>query len=206
MPGYSQGPLRGKNTSECPRVPGQRFQSHVLARLLAVCFVLWSFDRPAVPANASRRRCSQFLDGSVLHGKLSEIQTNQGVTWQYASAKQPLVFYRRISPPFVSSRSSGGRPIFSQIAGFNSRAATRSSAILFPPKRHCCHRKLVRRQAAGSPIPAPVHRVLREKLSVLIYEGHRAWRLRTGGVRARGNTAMERSWPIRQISSAVTSG
>lgn len=34
----------------------------------------------------------QFLDGSLLHGRLEAIQTNQGITWNYRAARQALIF------------------------------------------------------------------------------------------------------------------
>jgi hypothetical protein len=34
----------------------------------------------------------QFADGSVLHGRLQGIETDQGLTWAYRYAKEPLVF------------------------------------------------------------------------------------------------------------------
>jgi len=74
MPGYSQDPFGVRITSECPKFLASAFNRTVLARLLAVCFVLCRLIGPAVAANASPEALLQFLDGSVLHGKLSEIQ------------------------------------------------------------------------------------------------------------------------------------
>jgi hypothetical protein len=73
-------------------IGGFSYHSVRVGTLITLASTLWSTlaatNSPATPPEG----LLQFIDGSVLHGRLESIQTDQGLTWNYRSAKQPLLF------------------------------------------------------------------------------------------------------------------
>ncbi|MEO6034227.1 MAG: hypothetical protein ABIQ35_03130 [Verrucomicrobiota bacterium] len=70
-----------------------------LRRAISICFLLLlqirGFGADVIPTAGVPEKSSELLellDGSTLHGKLRQIDSDKGLSWIYADAKQPIEF------------------------------------------------------------------------------------------------------------------